>query len=101
MRISFLASLASLTLTVALAVPVAVKAHDGDKPVHRHHTAHHRTIHPLAFAQVPASVGLAALPIYLATPLGSAVLEEPDAWQGLGRNPDDCAKYGCVDSGGE
>ena len=97
MRISFLAS---LTLTVALAAPVAVKAHDGDKTVHRHHSAHHRTIHPLASAQVPASVGLAALPIYGTTPLGSAVLEEPEAWQGLGRNPDDCAKYGCIDNGG-
>jgi hypothetical protein len=69
-----------LLITLALAAPSSVADAKNLAPVSRHLALHHGSVDPRAVAQVPAA----------RTP-------ETD---GLSRNPDDCAKYGCIDSGG-
>ena len=92
--------LVSLTLAIGLAAPASVYAYGGAQTAHRHHVAHHRAIHPLATARVPASVSLAAPAFVGIMPLTFVAPQEPDARQGLGRDPGDCAQYGCIDNGG-
>jgi hypothetical protein len=62
----------------------------------RHLALHHEAVDPRATAQVPAAPPLFLLPSfgsYVPTP------RKPET-DGLSRNPNDCVKYGCIDSNG-
>jgi hypothetical protein len=79
--------LASLALGITLALSMAAYATQGDPtPVHSHRAIHHKTISSHVTALAPT--------IPSATPW----LREPEPYEmeGLSRNPDDCAKYGCI-----
>jgi hypothetical protein len=73
-----------LALAFALAAPVSASAAYG--PVH-HPTRpiHHRSVVARAEPQTPAA---------MITP--AAATHSTLELQGLTRNPDDCAKYGCI-----
>ncbi len=65
-------------------------------PVSQHLTLHHRSIDPRITALAPAATGPFWPGIF-----GSYVPapRQPET-DGLSRNPDDCARYGCIDNGG-
>jgi hypothetical protein len=95
---------ALLALGAALAVSGASYASEGaSKPFHHHHLLRHKAIdhrHAVdagATAYAPPIV----LPIFGLWANSSTVhqggVRETD---GLSRNPDDCAMWGCVDNGG-
>ena len=85
-----------LLMALALAAPSSVAEAKNLAPVSRHLALHHETIDPRAAAQVPAAPAF-----FLFDSSGSYVpaARKPET-DGLSRNPDDCAKYGCIDSGG-
>jgi hypothetical protein len=83
-----------LLMALALAAPSSVAEAKNHAPVSRHLALHHGSIDPRAAAQVPAA-------FFLFDWSGSyaPAARKPET-DGLSRNPDDCAKYGCIDSGG-
>jgi hypothetical protein len=85
-----------LLITLALAAPSSVAEAKNLAPVSRHLALHHGSVDPHAAAQVPAAPAF-----FLFDGSGSYVpaARKPET-DGLSRNPDDCAKYGCIDSGG-
>jgi hypothetical protein len=85
-----------LLTTLAFAAPNSVAEAKNLAPVSRHLALHHERIDPRAAAQVPAAPAF-----FLFDWSGSYVpaARKPET-DGLSRNPDDCAKYGCTDSGG-
>ena len=74
-----------LALGIALAVPLSAGGALGE-PVR--HYRHHRTT--AVRAEAPAAAILAPVRPAFGT----------DETNGLSRNPDDCARWGCVDNGG-
>ena len=90
MKRSILSPLAlGIVLAGALAAYPAVGAM---KPAHGHSTIHHRYVAAHATALAPQSAFPAATP----SPHPYNTRET----DGLSRNPDDCALYGCIDNGG-
>jgi hypothetical protein len=85
-----------LLMALALAAPSSAAEAKHHAPVSRHLALHHRSFDPRAAAEVP--VGPA---FFLFDGFGSYVpaTRTPET-DGLSRNPDDCAKYGCIDNGG-
>jgi len=78
----------SLAFVVALAAPASALAYDGGvRPTHHHRSIHHNVVHQAAVPSSPA-FGLWS-PTY--TPPRILLRTE-----GLGRDPDNCARYGCV-----
>lgn len=78
----------SLALAIALTGSAAFAADGGAKPLHSRWAIHHRIVAaPRAEAPDPA-------PLFRASAPG---IHETD---GLSRDPGDCLKYGCIDSGG-
>jgi hypothetical protein len=86
----------SLLMALALAAPSSVAEAKNLAPVSRHLALHHGSVDPRAVAQVPATPAF-----FLFDWSGSYVpaARKPET-DGLSRNPDDCAKYGCIDGGG-
>jgi hypothetical protein len=85
-----------LLLSLALAAPSSVAEAKNHAPVSRHLALHHGSIDPRAAAQVPTA------PAFLLFDWSGSYVpaaRKPET-DGLSRNPDDCAKYGCIDSGG-
>ncbi len=81
-----------LALGIALAVPASAYAALGTSgPVHTHPVVHHRS-RVVARAEVPAPA-----PAYAPARPYQFGDHETD---GLSRNSDDCATYGCIDNGG-
>ena len=85
-----------LLMALALAAPSSAAEAKNHAPVGRYLALHHRSVDPRAAAQVPAAPAF-----FLFDWSGSYVpaARTPET-DGLSRNPDDCAKYGCIDSGG-
>ena len=85
-----------LLITLALEAPTFAAEAKNHAPVSRHLALHHGSIDLRAAAQVPAAPAF-----FLFDWSGSYVpaARTPET-DGLSRNPDDCAKYGCIDSGG-
>jgi hypothetical protein len=83
-----------LLTTLALTAPPFAAEARNHGPVSHHLTLHHRPVDSGPTALVPPATG----PFW---PFGSYVPapREPET-DGLSRNPDDCAKYGCIDNGG-
>jgi hypothetical protein len=80
-----------LALAIGLAAPVAATAAAARYgPVHTHRAIHH------SISTMRAQT-LAAAPAYLPVWPKPSGGHETD---GLSRNPDDCASYGCIDNGG-
>ncbi len=80
-----------LALGTALAAPASAYAALGPPgPIQTHRVIHHRTGIARAEAPAPAPAYARARPY----PFGH---HETD---GLSRNPNDCAAYGCIDNGG-
>jgi hypothetical protein len=65
-------------------------------PVSRHLTLHHRSVDPRTIALAPAATG-PIWPDFFGSYVPAPRKPETD---GLSRNPDDCARYGCIDNGG-
>jgi hypothetical protein len=75
-----------LAFAAALAAPAPALAHDGGvRPVHHHRSIHYRVVH--------AEPSAPAFEFRSASYLPPRVLLRTE---GLGRNPDDCARHGCV-----
>jgi hypothetical protein len=85
-----------LLMALALAAPNSAAEAKNHAPVSRYFTLHHRSVDPRTTAQVPAAPAF-----FLFGGSGSYVPapRKPET-DGLSRNPDDCAKYGCIDNGG-
>ena len=84
------ASIRALTgIGFILAIPLFAIPALGASSAHEegHHTAHHRVAD---FANVRA----------LVTPGSYVPAARKPETDGLSRNPDDCAKYGCIDNSG-
>jgi hypothetical protein len=80
-----------LALAIGLAAPVAATAAAARYgPVHAHRAIHH------SISTMRAQT-LTAAPEYLAVWPNPSAGHETD---GLSRNPEDCASYGCIDNGG-
>jgi hypothetical protein len=80
-----------LTLGIALAAPLpANAAPNGYRPVHHFQAIHHRGLAMRAQAPAPAMIF---------APVRSPAFGDRET-DGLSRNPEDCATYGCIDSGG-
>ncbi len=75
-----------LALGIGLAAPIPAYA----GPVHHYRAIHHRSL--AMRAQAPASVTIF-------DPARSPAFGDQET-DGLSRNPNDCATYGCIDSGG-
>jgi hypothetical protein len=86
----------SLLMALASAAPSSVAEAKNLAPVSRDLALHHGSVDPRAAAQVPAAPAF-----FLFDWSGSYVpaARKPET-DGLSRNPDDCAKCGCIDSGG-
>ena len=86
---------AFLFAALALAAPTCA-AEPKHAPVSRHLALHHESVDPRAVARVPAATSPFWLDFF-----GSYVPapRKPET-DGLSRNPDDCARYGCIDNGG-
>jgi len=92
-------SILSLALGIVLAAPVSFYATERpSRASHSHQTMHHRAVvrYGDPFAG-PFSAARADAP-----PSGSLWRDpiKPRETDGLSRNPDDCASYGCIDNGG-
>jgi hypothetical protein len=85
-----------LLMALALATPSSAAEAKNYAPVSSYLALHHRSVDRRATAQVPA-----APVFFLFNGSGSYVPapRKPET-DGLSRNPDDCAKYGCIDNGG-
>jgi len=84
------ASIRALTaIGFILAIPLFAIPALGASPAHEegHKTAHHRVAD---FAKARA----------LVSPGSDVPAPREPETDGLSRNPDDCAKYGCIDNGG-
>ncbi len=97
MKTSFVASLA---FGLALASPAAGYASDqAPNPPHRHHIAHRQVVqhNPAVDVRAAAYAQPTAFALFgqWASPssVQSGSVQET---QGLSRNPDDCAKFGCI-----
>jgi hypothetical protein len=86
----------SLLMALTLATPSSVAEAKNHAPVSRHLALHHGSVDPRAISLVPAAPAF-----FLFNWSGSYVpaARKPET-DGLSRNPDDCAKYGCIDNGG-
>jgi hypothetical protein len=81
-----------LALGIALAAPISAYAALNDYgTVHHSRAIHHRSL--AMRAQAPAAVTIFA-------PAWSRASSAKET-DGLSRNPDDCAAYGCIDNGGD
>jgi hypothetical protein len=85
-----------LLITLALEAPTFAAEARNHAPVSRHLTLHHRSFDPRTTALAPAATGL-FWPGSFGSYVPASTQPETD---GLSRNPDDCARYGCIDSGG-
>ena len=85
-----------LLATLALAAPTSAAEAKNHAPVGRHLTLRHESIDPRAVARVPAAAG----PLWLDFFGSYAPAPRKPETDGLSRNPDDCARYGCIDNGG-
>jgi hypothetical protein len=85
-----------LLITLALEAPTFAAEARNHVPVSRHLTLHHRSLDRRTTALAPAATGL-FWPGFFGSYVPAPTKPETD---GLSRNPDDCARYGCVDSGG-
>ena len=86
----------SLLTTLALATPTFAAEARNHVPVSRHLSLHHRSVDPR-----PTALAQAAIAPFWLDSFGSYVPapRKPET-DGLSRNPDDCAGYGCIDNGG-
>ncbi len=84
----------SLALGLAFAPPVAAYAYDGVSPrLHHHHRpAYHREVDQSAVATARG----ADFPGFVLWSPSYTTSHEQYEIEGLTRNPDDCAKYGCI-----
>jgi hypothetical protein len=85
-----------LLTTLALEAPTFAAEARNHVPVSHHMTLHHRSVDPRATALAPTALGLfwpGSFGSYVPAPT------KPET-DGLSRNPDDCATYGCIDNGG-
>jgi hypothetical protein len=87
----------SIALPLALGIALtssaaALAANDPYEQLHSYRAIHHRTVVARAEAPAPATIVPARGP----WPYPSNTHET----DGLSRNPNDCVKYGCIDSGG-
>ena len=83
-------------MALALAAPNSAAEAKNHAPVSRYLALHHRSVDPRAISLVPAGPAFFLFDgsrFYVPAP------QEPET-DGLSRNPDDCAKYGCIDNGG-
>jgi hypothetical protein len=87
---NMLKTITALSLGFLLAGAAAANADDASRTltyeIHAHRAVHHMSLDPRARA-------LTAAPT-------QAVTAKQPRTDGLSRNPEDCAKYGCVDNGG-
>jgi hypothetical protein len=85
-----------LFLTLALAAPSSAAEAKHHAAVSHYLALHHELVDPRAISLVPAAPAF-----FLFDGSGSYVPapQKPET-DGLSRNPDDCAKYGCIDNGG-
>ena len=87
-----------LTLGIVLAGPVAAYTTERPhRPVLSHRTIHHLAVVHHATFSAPAVGARAEVPDAAGPWPHPSNGHETD---GLSRNPDDCARYGCVDNGG-
>src|ERR1700691_5422931 len=85
-----------LLMALALTAPSSAAEANHHAPVSRHLALHHRSFDPRAAAEVPVGPAFFLFDgsrSYVPAP------QNPET-DGLSRNPDDCAKYGCIDNGG-
>jgi hypothetical protein len=94
--------LASLTLGMALASPVAGAApENAANPFHRHPVARHRVVDHRQALDSRAVAYAPVLPFFGLLPYASSVYNHSShETDGLSRNPDDCVRWGCVDNSG-
>ena len=94
--------LASLTLGMALASPVAVGASESvANPLHRHPVVRHRVVDHRQALDSRAVAYAPVLPFFGLLPYASSVYNDSShETDGLSRNPDDCVRWGCVDNSG-
>jgi hypothetical protein len=94
--------LASLTLGMALASPVAGAApENAANPFHRHPVAGHRVVDHRQALGSRAVAYAPVLPFFGLLPYASSVQDNGNhETDGLSRNPDDCVRWGCVDNSG-
>jgi hypothetical protein len=85
-----------LLITLALEAPSFAAEARKHVPVSHHLTLHHESVDPRTTALAPEATG----PFWTGF-FGSYVPAptKPET-DGLSRNPDDCATYGCIDNGG-
>jgi hypothetical protein len=84
----------SFALGLALAIPAAAYAYDGVSPPSHHHSRpHHRMVACRAAAPAFAS---ASVPNVGFWPPSYTPARRQLEIEGLTRNLDDCAKYGCI-----
>jgi hypothetical protein len=85
-----------LLTTLTLVAPTFAAEAGNHAPVSRHLTLHHRSINPRPTALAPAATG-PLWPDFFGAYVPALRKPETD---GLSRNPEDCARYGCIDNGG-
>jgi hypothetical protein len=85
-----------LFMTLALEAPTFAAEARNHAPVSHYLALHHRSVDPRATAQVPAA------PAFFLFDWSRSYVPAPTKPEtdGLSRNPDDCARYGCIDNGG-
>jgi hypothetical protein len=84
-----------LLTTLALAAPTFAAEAGNHAPVSRHLTLHYRSVDPRPTALAPVTGPL--WPNFFGSYVPAPRKPETD---GLSRNPEDCARYGCIDNGG-
>jgi hypothetical protein len=84
---------APLALGIALTSSAAFAASGGYEQLHGHRTIHHR------IAAAPRAEALAPVTLLPARGPWSYPFDVQRT-DGLSRDPNDCLKYGCIDSGG-
>jgi hypothetical protein len=85
-----------LFIILALQGPTFAAEARNHMPVSHHLTLHHRSVDPRITALAPAATG-PFWPGFFGSYVPAPRKPETD---GLSRNPDDCARYGCIDNGG-
>jgi hypothetical protein len=85
-----------LFITLALEAPTFAAEARNHVPVSHHLTLHHRSVDPRTIALAPAATG-PIWPDFFGSYVPARRKPETD---GLSRNPNDCARYGCIDNGG-
>ena len=84
-----------LLTTLALAAPTFAAEARNHVPVSRHLSLHHRSVDPPT-APAPGAIG-PFWPDFLGPYVPAPRKPETD---GLSRDREDCARYGCIDNGG-